>query len=169
MHIVATFPERCFSISSRMYSRVTKVLAPWLNFIVQLASSQLPLMVPKAEMQSQETEPNFCPSHLIQAEEDIQSGKFEAFLSHHSVWGWQDFCYTTVHSSSHGYTSTERLLKGFFYYYQIEKIHSRFCREFIGSIGTWECALVGSSGLGHLHNIGKLTSPPIDGFFPTIK
>ena len=68
------------------YSRVTKVLAPWLNFIVQLASSQLPLVVPKAEMQSQETEPsNFCSSHLIQAEEDLQSGKFEAFLSHHSV------------------------------------------------------------------------------------
>ena len=69
-----------------MNSRVTKVLAPWLNFIVQLALSQPPLMVLKAEMQSQETEPsNFYSSPLIQAEEDIQSGKFEAFPSHHSV------------------------------------------------------------------------------------
>ena len=57
-----------------------------VKFYLQLALSQLPLMVLKAEMQSQETEPsNFCSSHLIQAEEDIQSGKFEAFLSHHSV------------------------------------------------------------------------------------
>ena len=49
-------------------------------------SSQPPLMVFKAEMQSQETEPsNFYSSPLIKAEEDIQSGKFEAFLSHHSV------------------------------------------------------------------------------------
>ena len=54
------------------HSRVTKVLAPWLNLIVQLASSQPPLMVPKAEMQSQETEPsNFYSSPLIEAEEDI--------------------------------------------------------------------------------------------------
>ena len=69
-----------------MYSRVTKVLAPWLNFIVQLASSQPPLMVlKKAEKQTQETEPpNFYSSPLIQTEEDIPSGKFEAFLSHHS-------------------------------------------------------------------------------------
>ena len=43
-------------------------------------------MVLKAEMQSQETEPsNFYSSPLIEAEEDIQSGKFEALLSHHSV------------------------------------------------------------------------------------
>ena len=78
---------------------VTKVLAPRLNFIVQLASSQPPLMVLKAEMQSQKTEPsNCCSSPLIQAEEDIQSGKFEAFLSGHSAWGCQDFCYTTVHT-----------------------------------------------------------------------
>ena len=70
--------------SVTIYSRVTKVLAPWLNFIVQLASSQPPLMVLKAEIQSQETEPsNFCASPLIQAEEDIQSGKFEAFQSGH--------------------------------------------------------------------------------------
>ena len=70
----------------RMNSRATKVLASWLNFIVQLASSQPPLMVLKVEMQSQKTEPsNFYSSPLIQAEEDIQSGKFEAFLSHHSA------------------------------------------------------------------------------------
>ena len=69
-----------------MYSRVTKVLASWLNFIVQLASSQPPLMVLKAKIQSQETEPsNFYPSPLIEAEEDIQSGIFETFLSHHLV------------------------------------------------------------------------------------
>ena len=38
-------------------------------------------MVLKAEMQSQETEPsNFYSSPLIKAEEDIQSGKFEASL-----------------------------------------------------------------------------------------
>ena len=41
-----------------VYSRVTKVLAPWLNFIVQLTSSQPPQMVLKAEMESQETEPS---------------------------------------------------------------------------------------------------------------
>jgi len=69
-----------------VFSRVTKVLAPLLNFMVQLASSQPPLTVLKAEMQSQETEPsNFYSSSPIQAEEDIQSGNFEAFLSHHSV------------------------------------------------------------------------------------
>ena len=69
-----------------MYTPVTKVLAPWLNFIVQLASSQPPLMVLKAEMQLREAEPsNFYSSPLIQAEEGIKSGKFEAFLSHHSV------------------------------------------------------------------------------------
>jgi len=69
-----------------VYSRVTKVLAPWLNLIVQLASSQPPLMVLNAEMQSQETEPfNFYSSPLIQTEKDIQSGKFEAYLSHHSA------------------------------------------------------------------------------------
>ena len=68
------------------YSRVTKVLAPWVNLIVQLASSQPPLMVPKTEMLSQETEPsNFYSSPLIEAEEDIQSGKLGAFLSYHSV------------------------------------------------------------------------------------
>jgi len=39
-------------------------------------------MVLKAEMQSRETEPSaFYSSPLIEAEEDIQSGKFEAFLS----------------------------------------------------------------------------------------
>ena len=54
-------------------------------------------MVLKAEMQSQETEPsNFYSSPRIEAEQDIQSGKFEAFLSHHSVRGCQDLCYTTV-------------------------------------------------------------------------
>ena len=38
-------------------------------------------MVLKAKMQSQETEPsNFYSSPLIEAEEDTQSGKFEAFL-----------------------------------------------------------------------------------------
>ena len=61
-------------------------IIPWLNFIVQLASSQPPLMVLKAEMQSQETEPsNFYSSPLIEAEEDIQSGGFEAVLPHNSV------------------------------------------------------------------------------------
>ena len=59
-------------------------------------------MVLKAEMQSQETEPsNFYSLPLIEAEEDIQSGKFEAFLPHHSVWGCQDFCYTTVPGDHH--------------------------------------------------------------------
>ena len=54
-------------------------------------------MVLKAEMQLQETEPsNFYSSPLIKTEEDMQSGTFEAFLSHHSVWGCQDLCYTTV-------------------------------------------------------------------------
>ena len=69
-----------------LYSRERKFLAPWLNFIVQLASSQPLQMVLKAEMQSQETEPsNFYPLPLIEVEEDIQSGTFEAFLSHHQV------------------------------------------------------------------------------------
>ena len=97
------------------YSRVTKVLAPWLNFIVQLASSQPPLMVLKAEILSQETEPsNFYSLPLIQTEEDMQSGKFEAFLSHHSVWGCQDFCYTTVLeycTTSRGHLATAKLAK----------------------------------------------------------
>ena len=79
------FPETRFLRQVR-YSRVTKVLAPWLNFIVQLASSQPPPMVLKAKMPSKETEPsNLYSSLLIEAEEDIQSGKFEAFLSHHSL------------------------------------------------------------------------------------
>ena len=70
----------------RRYSRVTKVLAPSLNCLVQLAPSQPPLMVLKAETQLQEIEPsNFYSLPLIQAEEDKQSGKFEAFRSHHSV------------------------------------------------------------------------------------
>ena len=44
------------------------------------------VMVLKAEMQSQETEPsNFYSLPLIEAEEDIQSCKFEAVLPHHSV------------------------------------------------------------------------------------
>ena len=62
------------------------VLAPLLNFIVQLSSSQPQLMVLKAEMQSLETEPsNLYSSPVIKAEEDIQSCKFEAFPSYHSV------------------------------------------------------------------------------------
>ena len=57
-------------------------------------------MVLKGEMQSQETESsNFYSSPLVEAGEDVQSGKFEAFLSHHSVWGCQDFFYTTVQGS----------------------------------------------------------------------
>ena len=70
----------------RMYSRVTKVLAPCLNFIVQLASSQPPLMVLKAEMHSQEIKASqFYSSPPIQVAEDIHSGNFEALLSHYSV------------------------------------------------------------------------------------
>ena len=83
--LAATY-ERAVEAALRVYSRVTKVLAPWLNLIVQLGSSQPPLMVPKAEMLSQETESsNFYSSPLIEAEEDIQSGKLGAFLSYHSV------------------------------------------------------------------------------------
>ena len=68
------------------YGRVTKVLAPWLYFIIQLASSQPLLMVLKADLQSQDTKPsNFYCSPLIRAQEKIQSGKFEPFLSHHSA------------------------------------------------------------------------------------
>ena len=49
-----------------LYTYVTKVLAPWLKFIVQLALSQPPPIVLKAEMESQETEPsNFYSSLLI--------------------------------------------------------------------------------------------------------
>ena len=49
-------------------------------------------MALKAEMQSQETEPsNFYSSLLIEAEEDIQSGAFEAVLSHNSVSACQNF------------------------------------------------------------------------------
>jgi len=45
-------------------------------------------MVLKAEMHAQETEPSdFGSSLQIHTEEDIQSGKFEAFPSHHSVKG----------------------------------------------------------------------------------
>ena len=59
-------------------------------------------MVLKAKMRSQETEPcNFYSSLLIQAEEeDIQSSKFEAFLSHHAAGGCQDLCCTTVNSGN---------------------------------------------------------------------
>ena len=43
-------------------------------------------------MQSQKREAsNFYSSPLIQAEEKIQSGNFEPFLSHRSVWGAKTF------------------------------------------------------------------------------
>jgi len=74
------------SLGDLQYTRVTKVLAPWLNFTVQLASSQPPMMVLKAEMRSQETKPcSLYSSSLIQAEEDIQSGKLEAFLTRQAL------------------------------------------------------------------------------------
>ena len=75
----------CFELSTDKYTRVTKVLAPWLNFTVQLASSQPPPMALKAEMQSNGAELSNFYSPLIQAEEDMQSGKLEAFLSYHPV------------------------------------------------------------------------------------
>ena len=51
---------------------------------MRLASSQPLLILLKAEMQSQETDPsNFYSSPLIQVKEEIQSGKLEAFQSHY--------------------------------------------------------------------------------------
>ena len=49
-------------------------------------------MALRADMQSQKREAsNFYSSPLIQAEEKIQSGNFEPFLSHLSVWGAKTF------------------------------------------------------------------------------
>ena len=68
-------------------------------------------MVLKAEMQSQETEPfDFYSSPLIEAQEDIQSGKFEAFLSITHSYGAKPFI-TRLHKPAEALIQYETVLK----------------------------------------------------------